>query len=464
VTSAPDPLDVVAGLVLDNGHRWGEVATDVQQANVRAVLTPAPGDPKMHWLELPKGHSKTTDTAAASLAYLICQAPDVTEGFVAASDQEQAARLLGAARGMITRSGLTGALQVESRRILNTRTGAAVVALAADAPGTEGVLSPWIIADELPRWPTTKAAKDMWTALFSSQPKWPGGARLLVLGHSGDPAHWAYRLREKATRSARWRFVRVPGPTPWLDADDLAEQQDVLLPSEYTRRHLNVWCSGEDRLTTRTDVLACTGDHDVLEPAPGRTYLAGLDVGLTDDRCVVTVGHREGDRVVIDRQHVWQGTRDRPVSLPDVEAFLRELHLGYHRCKMIFDPYQAAHLAQRLRADGVTVTDFTFSSASVGRLAATLYRALRSRSVLLPADAELAAELVSVRLRESAPGVFRIDHDAGQHDDRVVSLAMVVQALITRPQGVLTVRRPTGTLTGVSGPGDPATAIWRRIS
>ena len=45
----------------------------------------------------------------------------------------------------------------------------------------------------------------MWTAVFSSLPKWPG-AQLVVLGHAGDPAHWSFKLRERARTSEAWLF------------------------------------------------------------------------------------------------------------------------------------------------------------------------------------------------------------------------------------------------------------------
>jgi phage terminase large subunit-like protein len=244
----------------------------------------------------------------------------------------------------------------------------------------------------------------MWTATFSSVPKWPG-ARLVALGHAGDPAHWSFKLRERARTSRAWRFTRVPGPTPWLSPADLAEQRAVLLSSEYARRYENRWTAGEDRLTSQEDMAACLGDYDLLEPRPGVRYVGGLDVGPTHDRCVVTVAHREADgQVVVDRQHVWQGSRTRPVNLGEVEAFLRELHRAYGRCPFRVDPFQAVHLAQRLRADGISVEEFAFSSQSVGRLAVTLYRLLADRLLLLPADEDLVEELVNVRLRETAPG------------------------------------------------------------
>jgi phage terminase large subunit-like protein len=404
-----EALDLMHALVLDSGARWGAVATVEQRRLAEAVLEPG-GGPRLCWYEAPKAYSKSTDTAAMSISRLVTDFPALAEGYIVAADLDQANRLLDRARGLIARSGLGGVLRVESHRLVNVKTGARIVALAADAPSAEGLLSPWFVCDELPRWPDTTSARNMWVAVFSSVPKWPG-AQLVVLGHAGDPGHFSFKLRERARTSEAWLFGHVPGPTPWLSEADLAEQRAVLLPSEYQRRHLNVWAAGEDRLVSREDIQV--GDYDVLEPRSGVRYVAGLDVGLTNDRTVVTVAHRETDGlVVVDRQDVWQGSRARPVNLSDVEGFLRELWRAY-RCPFRVDPFQAVHLSQRLRSAGIPVEEFTFSSQSVGRLAVTLYRLLADRLLLLPDDQELVDELVNVRLREPTPGQYRIDHDSG---------------------------------------------------
>jgi hypothetical protein len=51
----------------------------------------------------------------------------------------------------------------------------------------------------------------------------------------------------------------------------------------------------------------------------------------------------------------------------------------------------------------VSVRPFTFSSASVGRLAVTLFNLLRDRRLDLPDDGALVDELAHVRLRETSP-------------------------------------------------------------
>jgi hypothetical protein len=104
VTATTGPFDLIAAMRLEDGRRWGQVATDWQLADARAVLTPGPDDARLHWLTRPKGASKSTDLAAVALAWLLGQAAPLDEGHVIASDHEQPRRLLTRAAGLIART------------------------------------------------------------------------------------------------------------------------------------------------------------------------------------------------------------------------------------------------------------------------------------------------------------------------------------------------------------------------
>lgn len=126
-----------------------------------------------------------------------------------------------------------------------------------------------------------------------------------------------------------------------------------------------------------------------------------------------------------------------------MEAVAYEAATTY-RAPIRLDPWQAVGLAQRLRARGVPVVEWTFSPVSVGRLAMTLHLLLRGHRLALPDDAELLDELATVRLRESPAGVYRLDHDASAHDDRTVALGLAALALMERPEGRGSITVPTG--------------------
>jgi phage terminase large subunit-like protein len=269
---------------------------------------------------------------------------------------------------------------------------------------------------------------------------------------------------EHALVDTLWRVHEVPGPPPWMDAKRLDEQRRRLPVSSYRRLFENEWVAPEDRLTSVDDLAACVRLDGPVPAVAGTDYVIGLDIGLRNDRTVAAVCHAEhltrkvpyrdpeagwlqrtehtGATVVLDRMEVWQGRPDSAVLLSEVEEWLAQAAKAY-RAKVVYDPFQAVGSMQRLQARGVRVEEFTFSSASVGRLASTLHLLLRNRSLALPNDEELLDELANVRLRETTPGVLRMDHDADRHDDRAIALALATTSLLERGPGAVGVSSVT---------------------
>lgn len=430
------PFDLLCGLVLEDGRRWGEIAAPFQRDDAAAVFDI--GGPRRHFLTRPRGGSKTTDMAGVALAALLTQLPARSRSLIYASDKEQAGLLLDALAGLVGRTpGLAGAVQLGSWLVTNKATGATVTVEPADAASAYGHRPALVITDELAQWPSTRGAKKLWEAAVSGLPK-RRDSRLVAITSAGDPAHWSHKVLKEARTSERWRTSETPGPVPWINADDLAEQRAMLLDSAYARLHLNVWAAGEDRLVRHDDLMACIA-HDGPQPAvKGRRYVHGLDLGLKNDRTVLSVCHAEPEpdgaapTVTLDRMHVMAGTRAKPVQLADVETLIVEAVREYPG-KVRLDPWQAVGLAQRLRTQGITVEEWAFTAQSVGRLASTLHLLLRDRRLRLPDDAPLLDELANVRLREgSTPGHVRLDHDSSGHDDRAVSLGLASLALMEK--------------------------------
>jgi hypothetical protein len=98
--------------------------------------------------------------------------------------------------------------------------------------------------------------------------------------------------------------------------------------------------------------------------------------------------------------------------------------MEFYSAEVVLDPHQAVMLSQEARARGVRVTEFAFTATSVGRLALSLHQAIRQHRIAFPPDEDLADELASVRLRKNTLGVYRLDHDSGQHDDQAVAIAL----------------------------------------
>ncbi len=427
-----EPLDLLAGLTLEDGRLWGEVAAPFQWATARHLFTP--DTPPNLWATRPRGGSKTTDLAAMC-AVLLADVLTAGAGVdVFAASRDQARLLADALAGFVARSAsLRSVLDVGLYKVTSA-SGAVLEILSADAPTAWGRRPSVAVADEMCQWPTTPNARTLWQAITSSLGKIPG-ARLVCLSTSGDPAHWTHEIYEQARASERWAVQEVPGPLSWVDPAYLAEQRAMLPASVYRRVHLNEWAAPEDRLTNVEDLAACVGHDGPLGPLEGTRYVIGIDLGLKHDRTVAAVCHLEGDgerRVILDRMEVWAGSARQPVDLAEVRDWL-ELTARSYRAPVVADPWQAVGMIQELRRRGVRVEEFTFSQQSVGRLATTLHTSIRDRRLDLPDDPQLLEELSNVRLRETSPNVYRMDHDPDKHDDRAIALALAAHELLTAP-------------------------------
>lgn len=422
------PRDVLSRLSLEDDRAWIDAAEPFQLADALAVLE---GDRPYNFLTRARGASKTTDLAAVALSILLAL-ESADRLYWVGADSEQGSLALDAVAAFASRSPWIGSrVEIQNRRVVATATGATLDVLAADAAGAWGLRPRAVFVDELAQWPDTPAPRRLWEALSTAVAK-RSDASLVVLTTAGDPAHFAARILDSARTSDLWRVNEVPGPSPWADAARLEEQKSRLTESAYARLFENRWMASEDRLTTLGAVRECVGHEGPLGYVRGVDYLIALDLGLKRDRTVAVVAHKDGNRIVLDRIEVWKGSRIRPVQIEAVEEWIAQASDSYGRARIVADPWQSIGLLQRLRAKGLKAEEFAFTQSSVGRLASTLYGVIRDRNLLIPDDPDLIDELAHVRLVEKSPGVFRMDHDPGRHDDRAVALALAATSLLQK--------------------------------
>ncbi|MDP3969099.1 MAG: hypothetical protein Q8Q02_12550 [Nocardioides sp.] len=451
-----DPLALLASLVLDDGRRWGEAATDWQHADARAVVAAARGEVvavRRLFNLRGRGMSKTTDAAALALVLLLTLAPARSRSHAYAADADQARIMLDTVHGLAERSGLLGLVDIGARTLTVRATGATLTVESADGASAFG-LRPWLtLVDELGVWPATANHRRLWGAIVSAVPKVPGSV-LLVIGTAGSPTGLGAEVWAEAERSQHWRTSRRPGPAPWWSADDVAATRADLTASDWRRLILCEWAEGEDALAVADDVAACIrAGSTSLPPRHGVEYVAALDVGTRRDLTALVVGHTErrdpGRVVVVDRVLYWRPDRNKGtagrVDLAEVEAAALRVCREYRVARLRFDRMQAEQLTANLTRAGVRCDEFVFSAAGASRLARSLWGALRDHALDLPDDDETRTEFMSTRLVETGPGTVKIQNPPGSHDDIVTAVGMVVADLTTRPdagRGSVTV--PTG--------------------
>lgn len=435
MTAVDDPLSVLAGLVVDSGARWGEVATPEQWADARAVL--AGTGPRRHFWLRARGYSKSLDAGGVALSLMLAGLPAGAECYAAASDREQAAILRRKIGGLVSRTPeVRGLVEVGAWRVGVPARDVALDVISADAASSWGLTPALIVLDEVCMWGETEAPRTFFDALMTSLPK-RADSRALLISTPGSPSHWTRKVYDGALRDPRWRVSHLAGPAPWADVAEIEAERRNLPESTFRRLFLAEWVEGEDRLVRHDDLDAAMAHDGALAPQPGVAYVITLDVGLVNDRTVVAVGHAEGPpndrRVVVDRLRVWAGTHRKPVDLSDVEETLISLSAAYNSAPVTSDPFQAAQLISRLTRRGMRATAWQFTAASVGRLGAALHVALRERRLVLPRDEALRDELAHVKLRE-VPGGYRLTHSHGRHDDMAVAVALLV-VLLVEPAG-----------------------------
>jgi phage terminase large subunit-like protein len=398
------------------------------------------------WVELPKGHDKSSLVARfANWALAFATAP--WKGYVYAKDKEQAGYL---AEAMRTEAALNPWLE---RRLtfrhwdIGGRHGASVTIMAADAAGAQGQRPDLLVVDEVVHWPEGKGA-ELFHNLVSGLRKRP--CVFVVITNSGTLYTWQHRASETARLSPRWFHYHAPGRlAQWMDEAAIQEDRHLLPPAFAARLYDNVWIEpGLDcGYLTRAEVEKCEALGRMLnltrreEGSPGVVYGASIDYGAVKDRCVLVVGHQDGtDRVLLDRMDVWQGTREAPVAIEAVERWLDETRKKFDLGFVIIDPYQMQSTIQRY-ARLVNLVEWQPRAGKANHEMAQTFRSLVVNEKLAwPAGLgdvvaanghrhSLADELCELITRPYAFG-YRADHLPGLHDDRYVASAMLAVQLL----------------------------------
>ncbi|MDE2096470.1 MAG: hypothetical protein KGL39_04430 [Patescibacteria group bacterium] len=430
--------NLLCGLVLESGKRWGDVATDFQIADAKAILSPE--RPNWHFLTRPRGGSKSSDIGGIALIWVAVMARPLANGHVVAASSEQANIIIDAMAGFVARTPeLNGVVTVAAKKIVAAN-GAWVEVLAQSDSGAWGLRDAHLlVCDEFCQWPETRGAKRVWTAMISTAPKVPN-CKFIVMSSAGEPSHWSRDIFERCKINPLWRVSETPGPVPWMSPEELASLRDYeLRPSEYDRLVLNIWAEDEDRAISVEDWDAAVQPYTSLEPRPGVKYIITVDIGITNDAAVMCVMHREhvdpNDpdspyRVVVDHIERWKGSKKKPVQITAVEQWLTANAPRWNKARVWADPTQFMGNIQDLRKRGIRADEYKFTATSVGEIASALVRSFRSRQIIVPDIAVLKDELLKVRLRESSPGVTRLDHDKGGHDDQAVAIGMGCEKLL----------------------------------
>ena len=237
----------------------------------------------------------------------------------------------------------------------------------------------------------------------------------------------------------------------WITADRLDEQRRLLPSIAFERLWLNTWTSGGGDALTKAVILAAVDESLKLMQGdePGFQFVAGLDLGVKHDAsafCVlaVSIGHTErratgrgtycewgevqpeyenihhkGDRSVrLAKTWTWRPSADGSVDLDAIEGTILDASKRFKIGAVFYDPWQATHLAQRLRRASVRMQEVTFVGPSLQAMATATLEVFNSLAVRLYPEEQLLSDLRKLRVIEKSYG-FRLEspRDATGHGD-----------------------------------------------
>lgn len=428
------------------------------------------------WLERPRGHSKTADTALM-VVYALFASRRTVAGIVAAADQDQASLLRDAVSRLVRLNPwLKQFIDVQAERVVNPHTESTLTIITSDAASSYGLTPDFIICDELTHWRN----RDLWDSLFSSAAK-RESCLLIVITNAGFTADergketWQFQTREAVRFSGEWYFHHLDGPkASWLRAVHLEEQRRLLPDQAYRRLWGNEWIENGGDALAPDDIDAAIKHEGPVGPEKGWAYAAGLDIGLTRDASALVVvglhvGHYERmsvgelrrrcsptieamvdaglmeasedsnryetyyfdgtDQLKVVAVHIWKPQRGQKVDLDQIERTCLDVHQRYKLAALAADPWQAELLVQRLQRAEVPAEGTTFTHGNLQAMATATIEAFREQMIDLYRHPQLISDLRSLRIVEKSYGI-RLDSPRGPdgHGDAATALALAILA------------------------------------
>lgn len=444
--------------------RFGDCADDWQReqtapmipaVDTLAGLSALPYTGPWNFMQvLARGHNKSSHEAAIA-AFLLVASKRIIHGYILAADRDQGRLILQAMEDLIRLNPWLGTLLKVTKNIISGPAGFVEV-LPCDASSAMGLRGNFYICDEFVHWKRQKEWTAIVTGLIKVQP-----TLFVAISNAGLKESWQHDafLTARADPEHWCLFYREGTLATWQDPAQIARDRLLIPPSEARRLFDNVWIdpSEEHDYLRRSEVNACAalGQHLGLIYRPRRqfgvsNYAAGLDYAPRRDRTALVVLHADAERVVrIDKLDVWQGAKEKPVQIADVEQWIKDVRQAFNPVTWVIDPYQMESTIQWMQRQGMPVEPFAARAGAANFEMAQHLRALVAdeRLAWYPGAGDLKVvdkrtgvestetlmdELVALRTKKMPYG-YRFDHENQKHDDRAVAIAMAALRAVDYP-------------------------------
>lgn len=375
-----------------------------------------------------KKQGKTTLLGSCCLWELLFSPSLAPEIYNCSGDKDQAKLLFKKSAKAVKRSKeMSKVCKVLSDEITCPVRDATYQCLSADVDSAEGKNPSLVVMDEF-----ATSSYELFTALQTGRVAREGrgeSSLAILIGTAGwDMTSEFYKLYLKGLRKEdpfMYFFWSHEQLASFSSPSFLARMKRRLRPQVYQRYYENKWVQGSGSFVTQEDIKRCLNPS--LSPQgkgkPSFHYILACDLGLTRDRSVTTIVHKDKDEIILDSIRVWEGSPGDPVLIGDIEGDIRTSYKNFNLARIMVDPWQLKGTVEKFKKEGYKIEEFTFSGNNIAKLSSNLYYLIHNGLLRFWDDPDLVGELLSVQSTEKSYGT-RIDHRSGQFSDRVISLGM----------------------------------------
>jgi hypothetical protein len=376
----------------------------------------------------PRGDGKTEASACFGLWRFVCGRPG-TDVLSVALDLDGADVMMNYARRLVRdHPELASLITVRASALLIEETGSRWTIASREHTASRGRHPDLVLYDEC-GW-----ARDdeLFASLLAGQASVDDPLMLVVstVGRRKSGPLWTVKqLAEGGDPAVLWRW-HGENRSPKVTKAFLERQRRILMPAQYAREHQNLWVDGADALTTSADVDAAMDQPPVFVPRQTEACLF-VDLGTVHDPSVIAVGVRLGSLCVITELLTFQGSREQPVQIADVERTVRELATVWNLRKIRIESWQGAQAAQSLARIGLPVELYAPTAKKHAEEWPLLVQQLSARTLVLPKHARLREELLNLVVEIGPQGV-RVSDRGKVHQDHAVAVRGVIAMLLDR--------------------------------
>lgn len=371
----------------------------------------------------PRGYDKTSSIARLCL-WAVCQKhTNLVKGYTCAVDEEQASLIAeSAAEMLLLNDWLRKVVSIKRQKSLRIiGPGGVIRIMSSDDSSAWGKRLSLLIFDELTHW-TTPKSKRFFTAMFSTLPKNPRAA-CIIISNAGHVGTWQHKLVDTISKDPSWYVYNQPGRLPsWVSEDMLAVAASGMDEGEVRRVFYNEWQETAS-FNLSSLYLKCPTRSETTVGDAYTHYGIGADYGYADSLSAITVCHYENDTVVVDTCKAFRG-----LSPNQFEQEVINLSKSFPYHTIYIDQYQMLNTIERLSQQGVNVYPVKPTQDKNKQMIGMVISLMIDGKIAFPVitgvceNESLASEISSLSVDNNGKLI-------GKTKDRFMSLCYAVSAL-----------------------------------